>query len=486
MGFHVPQPTITHTPAPTATAPARPAQPSLVVDSDTQITATGVAPDDGGSPITSYDWRHRVRGSGGSGWVDRSNVTSLIQAFSGLDASTEYDFRFRATNDVGNSPYSFPVRATTDDAPPVTVDHEVDAGNVSWAFAIPEPTVTHTTPTPTDHAVNAGNVSWSFDVPQPTIRHTSPGPQDHAVDAGKCQLGFYDSPANTITHTRAIAVDHAVDAGNVSWSLPRSPAQGHARRAVCNCPRLPPPRVDWDGDGLFANAHSDVTGALVALPRAVRGRNYGDQIYGRSEAGNLEAVLRNVDGLFARFDSTLALADLVVPGRLVEFAVRRSGQATYRVQWSGLLDDILPLEAQSGRNRVMLTALGPLSLITQTDVSVASYTAISVGNAMPHVLDAAEVPAARRGNINGARVMGRWWSPTQLGIDAARELEETELGFLHETKARRSDSDGCGECPADWQRAHVSIHVHPRRRPGGRRDCADGADRVQRPASWTL
>ena len=80
--------------------------------------------------ITSYDWRHRVRGSGGSGWVDRSNVTSLIQAFSGLDASTEYDFRFRATNVVGDGAYSFVIRATTDDPPPVTVDHQVDAGNV--------------------------------------------------------------------------------------------------------------------------------------------------------------------------------------------------------------------------------------------------------------------------------------------------------------------------------------------------------------------
>ena len=50
-----------------------PSAPTLVVDSDTQITATGVAPDDGGdSPFTSYDWRHRVAGSGGSGWVDRS------------------------------------------------------------------------------------------------------------------------------------------------------------------------------------------------------------------------------------------------------------------------------------------------------------------------------------------------------------------------------------------------------------------------------
>ena len=165
-------------------------------------------------------------------------------------------------------------------------------------------------PTPTDHAVDAGNVSWVFDIPQPTIRHTSPGPQDHAVDAGNVAWVF-DVPEPTITHTRAIAVDHAVDAGNVSWSfhVPQPRVTHGGQFAIARDYRL---RVDWDGDGTFGNAHSDVTGALVALPRAVRGRNYGDQIYGRSEAGNLEAVLRNVDGLFARFDSTLALADLVV------------------------------------------------------------------------------------------------------------------------------------------------------------------------------
>ena len=73
--------TVDYTTGATATVPSRPAAPSLVVDSDTQITATGVAPSNGGSPITSYDWRHRVTGSGGSGWVNRSNVTNLSSGF---------------------------------------------------------------------------------------------------------------------------------------------------------------------------------------------------------------------------------------------------------------------------------------------------------------------------------------------------------------------------------------------------------------------
>ena len=90
--------------------------------------------------------------------------------------------------------------------------------------------------------------------------------------------------------------------------------------AVARAYRL---RVDWDGDGTFGNAHADVTGDLVALPKAIRGRNYADQIYGRSEAGYLEAILRNASGLYNRFDDNSDLADLVVPGRLVEFAIRQ-------------------------------------------------------------------------------------------------------------------------------------------------------------------
>ena len=89
----------------------------------------------------------------------------------------------------------------------------------------------------------------------------------------------------------------------------------------------------------------------------------------------------------------------------------------------------------SGRNRQRLIALGPLSLITQTDVSVAAYSAVGTDAAMGHLLDSAGVPAARRGTINGDRTMAFWWSRKQLGIAAAREVEETELGFLHETKA---------------------------------------------------
>ena len=163
---------------------------------------------------------------------------------------------------------------------PISADHAVDAGDLSWTFALPQPTVTHvsagisdpltylwssnaggvfadstqknttwTAPeigqetvitltllvtdseglTDTDsiditvqnvglsnYAVNAGLVAWTFDLPQPTITHTSILPQDHAVDAGVLAW-IFDLPQPTVTHISALPQDHAVDAGDIAW-----------------------------------------------------------------------------------------------------------------------------------------------------------------------------------------------------------------------------------------------------------------------------
>ena len=92
-----------------------------------------------------------------------------------------------------------------------TVDHAVDAGAVAWAFALPEPTVTHTPAgVTTDHAVDAGAVSWVFALPQPTVTHTTAAPTtDHAVDAGAVSWAFH-LPEPTVTHS--------LPAGATIWS----------------------------------------------------------------------------------------------------------------------------------------------------------------------------------------------------------------------------------------------------------------------------
>ena len=85
---------------------------------------------------------------------------------------------------------------------PVPEDHAVDAGAVSWAFHLPQPTVTHTpAAVTTDHAVDAGSVSWAFHLPQPAVTHTlAAGTTDHMVNAGAVSWAFH-LPQPTVTHS---------------------------------------------------------------------------------------------------------------------------------------------------------------------------------------------------------------------------------------------------------------------------------------------
>ena len=94
-------------------------------------------------------------------------------------------------------------------AEPIT-DHVVDAGDVEWAFHLPQPTVTYTPPGA--QAVNAGDVAFAFHLPQPSVTYTPPGAQ--GVDAGDVAFVF-DIPQPTVTYTPAGA--QGVDAGDVAF-----------------------------------------------------------------------------------------------------------------------------------------------------------------------------------------------------------------------------------------------------------------------------
>ena len=103
--------------------PDQPVAPTLTVLTKNSIRAVGVAPDDGGRSIISYDWQYRVVGA--STWIARSDQTNLTQTFSGLTHNTNYAFQFRATNVIGDSAYSSPTataRTLANQAPNVTIN----------------------------------------------------------------------------------------------------------------------------------------------------------------------------------------------------------------------------------------------------------------------------------------------------------------------------------------------------------------------------
>ena len=115
-------------------------------------------------------------------------------------------------------------------------DRAVNAGDAAFAFALPQPSVTHTLAAGTvDHSVNAGDIAFTFALTQPTRTHIQAVADDHAVNAGDLHWGF-DVPRPTVTHTTVTTQDHAVNAGDLSWAFdaPEPDGDPDAGRSSCD------------------------------------------------------------------------------------------------------------------------------------------------------------------------------------------------------------------------------------------------------------
>jgi len=131
--------------------------------------------------------------------------------------------------------------------------------------------------------------------------------------------------------------------------------------------------VDWDGDGTFSHPLANVWDDVLTL-RARRGRSFDDMVYGRAVAGRLNADLRNDLSLYLRFNANSQLFKQVLPGRRVRLRMRSTVTDEYETIWGGQLFDIEPHPDRGGDARVSLIANGPLSELTQREISVAMQT----------------------------------------------------------------------------------------------------------------
>ena len=171
----------------------------------------------GGMPVTGYI----VNGPSEQATIERRHT------YPGLTPGQSYNFYVRASNGAGTGLEN---RRTNFRVP-----------DVLWAFALPEPTITHTRIATLDHAVNAGDVAWAFALPQPTT-HKARTYRVNAGDAAwefilpqptaKKSLTYRVNPADVrwafvlpepaITYRPMMA--YRVNAGPVDWefSVPRA------------------------------------------------------------------------------------------------------------------------------------------------------------------------------------------------------------------------------------------------------------------------
>lgn len=92
--------------------PGAPTGLTVGTETATTIPLTWTAPDDGGSAITGYDVRYKLRTA--SVYTDGpQGVTTLSATISGLTSGNQYHVSVRATNAVGDGPWTADVEAET-------------------------------------------------------------------------------------------------------------------------------------------------------------------------------------------------------------------------------------------------------------------------------------------------------------------------------------------------------------------------------------
>lgn len=190
--------------------------------------------------------------------------------------------------------------------------------------------------------------------------------------------------------------------------------------------------IDWEADGTFDHANSDITSYVINASWSY-GRDYASQLRGRSLVGSCTMTLFNTTGIFSSFKATSPIYGLLLPGLQVKISATLSG-TTY-VMFLGYLDSINPLPALGRPNTATLRATGQLGRISGRKLSVSMKTSILTGAAIEEILDKIGFPAASYVGDTGKTTMARWWTGGNVdALNAIRDVEDTESGFIRETK----------------------------------------------------
>ena len=188
--------------------------------------------------------------------------------------------------------------------------------------------------------------------------------------------------------------------------------------------------IDWDADGSFSDAHSDVTARTLQI-HTTRGRNFASQLVAETVSGVLMATLNNESGDYSSFNTSSPIYGKILPGRKVKLT-GNDGTTTYTL-WEGFLDRIVPVVTTHSAKHAELRAVGPLAYLNRFNVSTEMKTAIKTGAAVTEILDEAGWPGSDRDIDTGITEMPHFWVNEQPTLNALRLVEDTETGMIEES-----------------------------------------------------
>lgn len=186
-------------------------------------------------------------------------------------------------------------------------------------------------------------------------------------------------------------------------------------------------QVDWNNNGVYTDANEDITGDVRALEFR-RGRDFDSSPEGLSSGGWLKMSLENSTNKYSPSNTAGALTGNLLPGRKVRV------QADTTTLWTGFIQRIMPQPHYKGDKVCFIEAVGPLGYINQRRVSTSMQASKTTGALLGVILDRINWPAADRDIDAGKTTVTRHWAHDLQTLEACREIENTEAGFLWEKK----------------------------------------------------
>ena len=198
--------------------------------------------------------------------------------------------------------------------------------------------------------------------------------------------------------------------------------------------------VDWNGDGDFADTGEVITGRVLNVTTE-RGRQSGNDLTSKSAAGKLTAIINNESGDYSPFNASSGLYGNLLPGRLVRLVIGNGTSFSYTFPfdftdtgiWSGYLESITPAVSVNSINTVKLTAVGALGLIAKKEVQLATQTNKRTDELVDAILTSAGWESDDTDLETGQTTINAYWNAGTTALQAIREIEDTEAGFIYET-----------------------------------------------------
>ena len=198
--------------------------------------------------------------------------------------------------------------------------------------------------------------------------------------------------------------------------------------------------VDWNNDGDYADSNENLSSYIQNIEWE-RGRDMANNLTGNTVSGLLKVTLKNTSNIFSSFNTDSALYGSILPSRTVKLQMGGgSFPYTFPVdfnqdQWTGYLHSLVPFPDMNGNNMAILTAFGPLAFLNRKTIKIASQTNRRTDLAIGDILDSAGWGAGDRDLDEGNTTITRFTIPQNTKtIDALRMVENSENGFISETK----------------------------------------------------